>query len=180
MTVAKWVADGFAQRVKRAPIPIGGDGPGGMQLGTVLEIESLRDFQFRWRKHKPKLLWDMEHKALIFVDVPNRVLGPKDKLASQPIPPHGKGKGATVFRGFHGREAKRITAYRVKTRGDQWITFGSVVRIDYFSTRQSKREQYTHKHGSGVRLYRLGEDTGPTLWVLKGGRLNVTARGIVH
>lgn len=178
MRIAKLVASGHAKRLKKPPFHIPEHGIVAMKLGTVLEIESLRDFQFRWTKHKPLLCWAKDQKSLVFVDITGRVMGAKEKTDSIPITPEGP--GVDLFRGFHGRDAKRITSYALKTKGNQWITFGTVTRIDYFSTKQNKRDSYTHKHGSGVQLYRFGDDSGPTLWVLKGGKLTVTARGIVH
>lgn len=180
MTIAQWVSDGYAQRLKKSPIRVDEEhGFYGIQLGQTLEIESFRGFEFRWKKYKPKLLWHRQQKALLFLDIPNRSLGPKDVKGKFDL--EGlKGKDGTLYKEFHGKAPKQLTTYGFKTKGNQWITFGTVVRIDYFSTKRGKRDSYTHKHASGVRLYRLGEDTGPTLWVIKGGSLTVTGRGIIH
>lgn len=174
-SIANWVSQGYALRTKKAPVNIA-DGVGGIELGTVLELESLRGFLLRWHQHKPKLLWNEKAHALIFVDIPDASLGPKQKIASPPIKP----KQARQFEAFHGTAPTKSTTYRIFSRGRQWITFGSVVRIDYSSGKWGKRDQYTHDHGRGVMLYRLGEDSGPTLWVIKGGKLNVNKRGIVQ
>jgi len=178
-SIANWVKQGYALRRKTPPVSMK-DGIGGIELGTVLELESLRGFQLRWKSHKPKLLWNAKLRALIFVDIPGKSLGPKFKTSSFPINMSKAAKAELDYRSFHGSAPTKSTTYRIPAKGKQWITFGSVVRIDYASNKWGKRDQYTHDHGKGVVLYRLGEDSGPTLWIIKGGKLNVTKRGIVH
>lgn len=173
-SIANWVSQGYALKTK-APVSMAG-GIGGIELGTLLELESLRGFQLRWKRFKPKLLWNSKLRALVFVDIPDASLSAKFKIDSPPI----KAKQAKKFEAFHGIAPTKSTTYCIKSKGSQWITFGSVVRIDYASSKWGKRDQYTHDHGRGVVLYRLGEDSGPTLWVIKGGKLDVNKRGIVQ
>lgn len=92
-------------------------------------------------------------------------------------------QAVAVFERFTGRGATYERADIFPTVSNaRWRTIGKVYRIDYTSDKgRRQRVEYTHESGAGVRLYRYGAVTKPPwVWAIKGGRMTVTERGIVH
>jgi hypothetical protein len=139
------------------------------ELGSALEVE-VDGYQLSWRRGEGVLVWSPEKKTLLILEGGRRARARQLEDGS---------KAARAFERWAGRGAKRESAIDIDPRGS-WRSFGSVQRIDYYSDKWGRRAGYTHRTGRGVRLYRLGAaGKPPWLWALKGGRLNVTTRGIV-
>ena len=56
---------------------------------------------------------------------------------------------------------------------------GAATRIDYSSDKWGNRDEYTHGVTTGATLYRFGGPKPPWIWVLRGGGLTITTRGII-
>jgi len=137
------------------------------QLGHAVELEVERDgvaYVLRWRG--ALLLWVPARRALLVVEQPKTT----GRGAAT------RGRAARTFEKWSDREATTRRTIDLPTRGT-WRSHGHVRRIDYRSDKRGGTpHEYTHDTGAGVRLYSLG--TG--LWAIRGGRLTVTARGIVN
>ena len=158
----------FPSRViKRAPAGKL-DGATLAELGDALEVE-IDGYRITWPKGQATLAWSPDRKALVILQGGRR---------GKPQPP-ASGRESRAFERWSDRDARREATIDIRPRGS-WRSIGSVRRIDYHSDKWGARREYTHKTGSGVRLYRYGAATKPPwIWVIKGGRLTVTARGIV-
>ena len=154
--------------------PVGSlDGIAVAELGTVLEIET-DGHVVRFPANRYPLLWSPERKVLLVQEGAKR--GRKSPLESE-------GPAVTAFERWADRDAAYERDDTFPTvRGAKWRAIGKVQRIDYMSDKYGRQAVgYTHESGSGVRLYRYGAATkSPWVWAVKGGRMNVTARGIVH
>lgn len=139
------------------------------ELGDALEIE-INGYQIMWPKGQATLAWSPAHRALVILQGGRR---------GKPQPVGVSSRPSRAFERWADRDAKREATIEIKPRG-AWRSLGTVKRIDYQSSKWGGSAEYTHKTGSGVRLYRFGAATKPPwVWVIKGGRLTVTARGIV-
>lgn len=139
------------------------------ELGSVLEIET-DQATIAWPRGKAVLAWSPKAKSLVVVEGGKRTTANTAK--------RGRARGA--YERFADRDASKTATVDVNPRG-AWKRVGNVSRIDYHSNKWNRRAEYTHKSGPGVRLYMKGSwDNPPRLWVLKGGRMTVTRRGIVN
>ncbi len=139
------------------------------ELGSVLELET-EHATIAWPRDKAILAWSPKAKALVIVEGGKRTTSNTAK--------RGRARGA--FERFADRDATKTSTVDVNPRG-AWKRVGNIRRIDYHSNKWNRRAEYTHKSGPGVRLYMKGSwDNPPRLWVLKGGRMTVTPRGIVN
>lgn len=154
--------------------PVGSlDGIAVAELGTVLEVEA-GGVVVRWTANRYPLLWSPAKKVLLVQEGAKR--GRKGAVESD-------GQAVAAFESFAGRGATYERADTFPTvPGAKWRAVGPVSRIDYTSDKWGRRRvEYTHESGRGVRLYRYGAATKPPwVWAIKGGRMAVTARGIVH
>ena len=164
--------------------PINLENQVGIEIGRVLEIE-VASHVIRLRK-KPNLLWFPDKKALAFFvtdKLPNWLKPKPSTQALERIEAIRQSvKAKKAFREFMGREASSAYTLRVPRRKVDWYNAGSIARLDYSSDKFGAKKEYTHGHGAGVRIYTQWPKSGraPSLWVIKGGRLTVTARGIVN
>lgn len=154
--------------------PVGAlDGISVAELGTILEIE-VGDHVVRFSGNRYPLLWSPDKKTLLVQEGAKR--GKKSTR-------DGGGRAGAAFERWSGRGATYERGDTFPTvRGARWWSVGAVRRIDYTSDKWGRRRvEYTHETGPGVRLYRYGGATKPPwVWAIKGGRMTVTARGIVH
>lgn len=138
------------------------------ELGFALELE-LHEHIVKFPKGKHPLLWWPESKSLLIYDGIRR--GRKGRDVAH-------GEATRAFEMWAGRDAKHERTDTMPVRG-KWRAYGAVLRIDYASDKWTRKDEYTHTFGPGVRLYRYGgAKVPPWLWVLKGGEMTVTERGI--
>lgn len=153
--------------------PVGSiDGMYAANLGEILDVD-VEGRTITWHRPRPALLWSVKKKALfMFEDVKSGPTGP--------IPDDTPGNVVALYEKWSGWDADHQRTLTSRARGS-WRAFGEVTRIDYYSRKWDKPASYQHASGSGVRLYRFGAvNKGPWIWAIKGGRMTVTARGIVH
>lgn len=140
-------------------------------LGCVLEVEA-DGYIIRWPKGSAPLAWSPSKKALVVLEQATK--GPKHSGDEVPAAVRRS------YEDFNDRNATFERTYDIPTRSQAWVSCGHVQRVDYYSTKWGAKREYTHKTGPRVRLYRYGAKTkAPWLWVITGGRMTVTARGIV-
>lgn len=164
--------------------PVDLKGAVGIEIGRALEIEAPKHV-IRLRR-KPRLYWFPDKKVLAFFVTHKepkwlRVKGTKSGL--EKIEGVKKtAKARRVFENFMGRLVRTGYTLRVPERAVNWYNNGPILRLDYSSDKFGEKREYTHGHGGGVRIYTQWPKKGwaPSLWVIKGGRLAVTARGIVN
>lgn len=138
-------------------------------LGSVLEVE-VGGVVYRWPKGECRLLWSPRNRALLWFEgngQPIEVPEDADIQAAQ-----------NAYERFRDQDARKVYSKEYPVKG-QWRSFGRADRIDYYSTKWGDNASYTHKLGRRVVLYRQGSAKGPWLYVLRGGNLRCTARGLV-
>lgn len=152
--------------VKRAPT---GTQHEVADLGSVLEVE-FGGVVYRWKRGECRLLWEPRTSALLWFDAHGKTIEtPEDvDLAA----------AQSAYERFKDQEARKVDSKKYPVKG-QWLSFGRANRIDYHSNKWGDNASYTHKLGRKVILYRQGPASGPWLFVLRGGRLRCTARGLV-
>lgn len=138
------------------------------RLGRVLEIE-WAGYVVRWQRRYP-LVWYPDRRALVVLEFPRR--GARRKVHDDQIP-------ASVRRAFKTWTGHDVAWQRAATIPDgQWYRLGRARRVDYVSRREDPSGvEYTHE--TKATLYRYGRTRATYLWVLRGGGLNITTRGIV-
>jgi hypothetical protein len=140
-------------------------------LGAALELE-VGDVVLRWGRGAT-LLWWPKRKALLILEGIRR--GKKRPLARG-------GRAPRDYERWSQATARNEATAEIPDRGT-WVAIdGPVKRLDYASKKWGgTRHEYTHTTGRAVRLYRYGPKTRPPwCWVVRGGRLTVTERGIVN
>ena len=171
--------------IKRGPINLDGDVL--VELGRVLEVEFSGDVLIRpTHPKRPKLYWSAAKKALVFftgvkMDPARGTRGVLDELLETKA---GRA-AAKVFERWSRSEPSGGRKVDVGV-ADKWMKFTeSPLRIDYWSDKWGEKESYTHDLGPSVRAWlqtskNFGSSTrSKEVWVLRGGRLTVTERGIV-
>ena len=156
--------------LKRAPLRL--DSVDVAELGDVLELE-VAGLVLKWRRGQP-FLWDPRQKAIIILQGAKRGRALRVDSADA--------RAADAFRRFMGRVAKRERVDRMgkMSRGVWRKAPGYADRYDYWSDKfDAKIREYTHPITSNVSVYRGGGPRPPWVWVIRGGSLNVTTRGIV-
>lgn len=152
--------------LKRAPVNLDGRDVG--EFGRALDVEAggLR------LTFKPRLpfYWEPRSKSLVIFQgggrTKNRVPGDVDPATER------------AFRAFMGRNPDREYQRTMPpVSGGVWRK-ANAERFDYWSDKFGDPENYTHGFTSNVSLYRGGGSKPPWIWVLRGGRLRVTKRGI--
>jgi hypothetical protein len=177
--------------LERAPVAM--DHAIGAEVGKVIEL-ALPDLVVKFGRSKPPLLWFPEQKALGFF-----MYTDGDKTRGRPDWLNVRSSAAAfdaldestdvgpavkAFKKFMGRgpehEARTYEFPYRSTRG--WYSINRVTRLDYWSDKFRAEREYTHKHGKGVRLYIYGSPRrfGPSFWLIRGGGLTVTERGIIN
>lgn len=144
-------------------------------LGTVLEFVIELDGRrrvWRWSRSLPRLVAPDDRTLLI-------VLGGR-RLGGAV----GSAEAAELRARWTGRPP--TGAYRLELPDvgrARWREVGRAVRTDYRSnkwTRGRATVDYTHDHGRGVRVWARGNlEAGAGLLCARGGKLRITARGIV-
>lgn len=152
--------------LKRAPLPKLAERECA-EFGSVLEIET-RTHRFRWRRGSAKLLWFPELRAFVWL----QGVAPGSRRPAGDV----GHRAADAFERFMGRRVRYEKTIRVPKLRGSWRSLGVATRIDYYSDKWSERAEYTHP--TGATLYRFGGRTPPWIWVLRGGTLRVTTRGI--
>lgn len=153
--------------IKRAPISLAGKQLA--ELGHVLEVEA-GPYLFKWRKRE-RLLWDAATKSLVILQGATVGRSKAERDA--------QGKAAAAYKNFMGRGVSMGTRAKMPKVAGTWRKLAPARRVDYRSDKFNRRpKEYTHKHDGGVTLYRAGGSAPPWVWVIRGGRLRVTARGI--
>ena len=167
--------------IARAPASV--DGQLGAEIGRVLEL-ALDGSEVRFSGPKPKLLWLPHIDALCWfvgAKTPAATTLRWNELRS---PDNNWGfdqASVDAFNKFMGRGPKpRAWTYGLTGKSSAWYSIGAATRIDYSSDKYGRRtREYTHTLGRSVRLYVCGpKRAGPSFWMLRGGRLRLTARGI--
>jgi hypothetical protein len=154
--------------VKHAPVGL--DGRDVAHFGKAIEMEAggLR-IQFVGR---PAFYWEPRSKTLIVLQGAKRgrTRNPTDVDA----------KTADAFETFMGRNVQREhTASMPAMPHGVWRRApGRAGRFDYWSDKFQGDKERTHPFSSGVRCYRGGGSQPPWIWLLRGGSLRVTRRGI--
>ncbi len=144
-------------------------------LGGLLEVEGAGK-RFSFTKEKPSLLYNPETKSLLWI----QGVKPSRRKKSNPDGPAAKAyKRWTNHRrnALFEREADvpdSVFKKVVRIGNAQSIAY----RSDKFGSRGEKKD-YEHKFGNGVGLYRFGNPSGPNVWLVRGGKMRVTERGIV-
>ncbi len=137
------------------------------QLGHVLEVEfatAADDRVLAWRRGAVPLYWCDPARALVWFDG-----------TPQTEQPHSIDidRAAKDFRRFHDREPSRYRVEKWQADGP-WERLGAGRRVDYYSTKWGDRASYTHELGRRTVVWRRGP-----LFLIQGGALRVTKRGIV-
>ncbi len=147
------------------------------ELGTVLEVEA-GGKRIKWNERKkPAMLYAPTSKTLFWYH------GPVKESTRKKVNPEGQ--AARLYSKWTGN---RRTADYERNAEIPDSTFSKVVKIgparmiayrsDKFAGR-GKPSDYEHELGPGVSLYKFGGTKPPWVFVLRGGRMTVTKRGIV-
>lgn len=158
--------------------PANFEGRVAIHLGTLLEFELSKGAVVRGGRSR--LLYFPDVKALAFFEKAKESRPSRrtwDELSETTA-------GRAAMRKFHAwadRESKQASEVKFSAKKDRWYKGGSLARLDYKSDKRGETAEYTHDFGRGVHIYLL-TGTGPrapAMWVIKGGRMTVTERGIV-
>lgn len=144
------------------------------ELGYVLELELDKGVVISWPKKRCPLLWFPEYRACAWMQGAKR--GRK-----QAAPDEIARKVESAFERWADRPVRLIgtDTFPPRPKG-QWLAYGRASRIDYWSDKWGTTAEYTHTITTSVRLYRWGHAKKPPwLWVLRGGGLQLTARGLI-
>lgn len=152
--------------VKRAPISVRRLGPVS-EHGHVVELEieepeATRRYAFK--PPMPLLLWSEPRKALLWFEgakVPKR-----ERTDNPPA------TAAKAWERFHGWEADTVRTIKAG-EPSSWRRVGRAVSITYRNPDRWGPDDAEHKIRTDVNVYR-----GGSVWVLRGGRLRMTAHGI--
>jgi hypothetical protein len=151
------------------------DGGVGIELGRVLELEVGGQVIRMGRKRVP-LLWFPAWKSLVFFEGVSQGRATAAALRELETAP-GYKRAVKSFDSWANRGTEKARGMTFPKGQRKWYAGGTVSRIDYWSDKWGREDEYTHDHGKGVQLYIL--QRGKTaMWVIKGGRLRVTKRGI--
>jgi hypothetical protein len=147
-----------------------------VELGTLLEFEDNEGHVVKGGR--AKLLWFPKPRALGFFERVSASTASPDEVSGR----SGSAEAIDKFRTWSDREFSGARELKFRAKNPKWYRGHLLSRIDYRSDKWGESAEYTHDFGPGVRLYLLSgsaADDGAALWVMKGGRLTVTARGIV-
>lgn len=154
------------KKLRRSPIP---SGPlTCASLGSVLEVEFGGNV-WTWKRGACELLWHQNSKSLIWFDATPIEIEPTENKS---------GAAIAAFRRFKDRDPGHVRGERFDI-SRQWVALGAAERVDYHSDKWGQSASYTHDLGPRVRLFRGGSPRGPWIYVLRGGNLHVSRRGLV-
>lgn len=151
------------------------------ELGSVLEL-ALEGHVFRWTKGQAKLLWFPKYRVLGWMQ---GVKGSRFRKSYVDEVLQRSDAARRARQNFEDWSQREIEGARVQEfptmKNAVWVRYSDKpTRIDYASDKWDREDQYTHEIGKGVRLYRYGgKRQSPWFWVLRGGKLRVTERGII-
>lgn len=139
--------------------------------GHVLDLvidEGKQTRKYRFKRPMPLLLWSPKYKALLFWEdakLPQRrkVENPDD------LPKRAAAAWSKFHKGHEADTARTIKRSEPKT----WRRVGRAVAIGYRDPEKWGKDDAEHDFGRGVNVYRAGR-----LWVVRGGKLRLTAHGI--
>ncbi len=147
----------------------------GMELGTLLEFEDAEGNVVKGGR--AKLLWFPTEKALAFFES-TKETRPSASVWDELESKQAK-KAKSSFAKWADRDSKKARRIDFKAKNAKWLRSpANTVRLDYRSDKWGSTSEYTHDFGSGVGLYLLAGTGASGLWVFRGGKLRVTARGI--
>lgn len=150
------------------------DGAIGIALGRVLELE-VGGQVVRVGRSVP-LLWFPAWKSLVFFEGVSK--GRANAAALRELEDTiGYARAVNSFDSWADRGAEKARAVTFPKGKRKWYAGGNVARIDYWSDKWGSTDEYTHNTGKSVRLYILQRGKS-AMWVIRGGRLRVTKRGI--
>jgi hypothetical protein len=170
---------GNPRKLARPPVSL--DGQVGAALGRVLSI-SLSEQQIGFSRSKPRLIWMPKIRTLgwwLNVKTPRTSESRLEELAEElDVNP-----AARVFEQFNGRyERGAFTASMPAAKNRHWYSIDGADAIKYESDKFGRRlTNYVHDFRPGTRLYIHGSTRAgsSSFWMLRGGGISVTARGIV-
>lgn len=150
--------------------PAGLDGADVAELGRALELEAA-GLRMRFTG-RPGWYWEPRSRSVIVFQGGRRGNARKADDVDA--------KTERAFEAFMGRGVESQHSHTMPPiQGGVWRRApGFAARFDYWSDKFDEDEEYTHGFTSRVRLYRGGGASPPWIWVLRGGRLRVTRRGI--
>lgn len=152
------------------------DGAVGIELGRMLELE-VGGNVVRAGRDRHSLLWFPVWSALIFFE--NAKKGSNTAKNLERLEASKSTTRATnAFEKWAQREAEKSYDLTLSAGKRKWYGHGAVKRVDYWSDKWGDDEEYTHDFGRGVKLYILEASRNAAMWVIRGGRLRVTKRGI--
>ena len=121
---------------------------------------------------RPKFFWEPVSRSLIIFQGGTRGRNRQAEDLDE--------RAANVFERFMGRDVDgEYTRTMPSISGGVWRRApGHADRFDYWSDKFDDDREYTHGITSAVRVYRGGGSKPPWIWVLRGGNLRITRRGI--
>lgn len=156
----------------RGPIPLSDMRTTDLDKTKIIEART-RTHTYSWPKGRP-MLWDPTRKALVWFQ------GAGEKRVGSNPTAGGATKRIHDAWSWRGREATKDVEFVVPSLSGDWHDLGRLEALAYRSPKDGGRpEDYEHAVTSTPKLYRFGGAQPPWVWVAKGGRLNVTSRGIV-
>ncbi len=141
--------------------------------GHVIDLtidEGERTRRYKFRRAPPLLLWSPRARAVVWWHGP-RTPAKRD---------HDDGRSSRArasFERFHGRQPDADRELATPSISGRWRKLGTAVQIGY-RNHEKWGEPAEHDFTSSVRVYRIGGEQPPTLWVLVGGKLRMTPDGI--
>lgn len=139
------------------------------QLGTVLDVVVDAGEHYLVRPGgATDLLWTEDQKAIVWWPGRHFELGELEATTKR------HRKAARVFERWSVWEATQMG--RSTASGAERFERYPAVTIGYHSDKFGKPQNYEHDFGRGVLVYRPIGTPGP--WVVRGGRLRITAHGI--
>ncbi len=165
------------RKLQRSPVALA-NLQNATELGHVLELET-GCHVIRWdERKKPALLYNPKSKTLFWFYGP-RIKETRRQKTNQVGPAartYGKWTGNRRGAEFE-REAEIPDSVFEKVE-----RIGNATMIAYRSDKFARRgnpSDYEHKFGKNVSLYKFGGSRPPWVFVVRGGRMTVTPRGIV-
>lgn len=152
--------------LRRSPLGLL-DGVVFTELGDALCIETAT-WRVSWARRYP-LVWCPHRRALIVLELPK---GRTERVGRDDVPADAR----RAFQRWTGHDVTWRRRTDIPTRGS-WSSLGRATKVDYRSDREGPMTEYTHD--TKAMAYRFGTRRNTYLWVLRGGGLNVTTRGIV-
>lgn len=165
------------RKLQRSPVALA-NLQNATELGHVLEVGT-GDKLIRWdERKKPALLYNPKSKTLFWFYGPRIKETPRQKTNQVGPAARTYGKWTANRRGAEFEREAEIpdSVFRnVERLGNATML---AYRSDKFASRGNPSD-YEHKFGKNVSLYKFGGSRPPWVFVVRGGRMTVTPRGIV-